>query len=271
MVMKLLPKPRGKVPRRPILGTVQEQKNRFNYIETKKSYFGKKLAYNDFSKKIIKENPGIIKAVEFLSSHKLERRFLDSKDRFEILRVTNDIIDEQKKRGNFTTDAFVIKINFERKKHIFFLKEQEINSTEELILLKSIEGYAHQFGLNIVQPHFAFDNNIEHNSQNRPDKHYIIYDFTDKLTVYDAFKLNKISLEESRAIRLKLISFERLLNKNHSIPIENLDTKNCFIDLSKKPPALYLFDPMVTPFTHPLFGDLNVSIQFNKLKNKFKK
>jgi len=67
--MNLLPKPRRQVTRKPICGTELEQRNKFNYTETHLAkYRGRKLIYNDFSKKLIQENPGILKAIDYLSS-----------------------------------------------------------------------------------------------------------------------------------------------------------------------------------------------------------
>jgi len=251
MVMKLLPKPRGKVTRKPISGKKSDQRNKFHNNETYPDlHYGKALVYNDFSKKIIQENPGIIKAVNFLSKNVSERRFVDPKNKFEILRVTNFIKSTQvdkPPRGALTNNSFVIKINEGKKELRFFLKEQRGLSIRELILLKSAEKVIQKSGFSIIQPHLAFekfDPNPELSGSNILAHSYILYDFTNKLTVKDARKLNKLSLKELLDIDQRLVDLQDELHDTHSIPIENLTISNCFIDLSKKPYGLYLFDPI---------------------------
>ncbi len=238
MVMKLLPKLRGKVPRRPILGSVQEQKNKFHYNETHSiRENGTKLVYNDYSKKLIRDNPGIIKAIKFLEQNRNEKRFIDLKGKFEILNVTHFMhtVDDYK-RGGFQNDTYLIKIKSDKKDHLLFLKKESISSTDELILLNTIEKYTSKFGLNIIKPHLAFEHYVHK---------FIAYDFTDKLTVADARRLNKIDLKESRIIQDRLFEFENTLRKKYNIPIGNLTINNCFIDIYKTPYALYLFDPFI--------------------------
>jgi len=269
MVIKLLPKPRGKVPRKPILGNEAEQKNKFHYLQTSsKINSGKKLIYNNFSKRLIRENPGIIKAIDFLSKNKLEKRFVDPKERFEVLRVRDFIVNDVqrlKSRGYLTRDAFVLRVNSGKKEYRFFLKNQGLSSVQELVLLKSIEEYAKKSGFNIIQPHLALDNNLDIDY----NKRYIVYDFTDKLTVSDAFNSKKISPEKFYDIFDRLSDFKKLLENKYSIPIENLNTKNIFIDLSTQPHKLYLFDPFITGYSEPTSSTI---MQLNKLiKNIIKK
>jgi len=238
--MKLLPKPRGKVTRKPILGTELEQRNRFHYNETSSERGGgKKLAYNEFSKRLIQENPGIIKAIDFLSNNRSEKRFVDPKGKYEILKVTDLISNENTsnpRRGGLTIDSYFIKLKSGKVEYKFFLKKQNADSVEELILLKSLEKYALKSGFKIIQPHLAFD---DYNALNK----YILYDFTNKLTVDDAFKLKLLKDDEYMHIRTKLEDFETVLNEKHFVPAWNLKSQNCFVDLSTTPYKLYLFDP----------------------------
>jgi len=259
MVIKLLPKPKGKIPRKPILGTEIEQKNKFNYnvFKTNKHHnIQKELIYNDYSKKLIRQNPGIIKAINFLSKKPFENRFIDPKGRFEMFRVTDFIVNIKPRRGGLTKESYFIKINDGQKEHTFYLKKQYADSITELVLLNSIEKYTKEYGLNIIKPHFAFSTN--------EIKDYILYDFTHKLTVVDALKLNKISKSESNIISEKLRNFEQDMRKKYKIPIHDVENRNCFIDISKKPYKLYLFDLGQDPY-----DDAVVKKQYNILKNKF--
>jgi len=236
--MKLLPKPRGKVTRKPILGTEKEQRNKFNYNETYiAKYRGKKLIYNDFAKKIIQENPGILKAMDYLSSIASERRFVDPKGKFEILRVTESIVknDSTRSRGSYTKNSFVISIN-DAKKHKFYIKESEYGiELNEFVTVNTIEKYVANYGFKIIKPHLSYLN---------PNKvrNYIAYDFTNKLTVLDALKLNKIPEYLHNQIKAKLedLHFSLLSLHNIDVDISELGTRNCFIDL--KTNELYLFD-----------------------------
>ena len=240
--MKLLPKPRGKVSRKPIVGTEEELKNRYHYteVEYKKGYF-KRLFYNDYSKKLIRENPGIIKAIDFLSKNKYKQRFVDSKDRFEILKVTDFIVAKgPKNRGSYTTNGFVIQLH-NTKKQLFYVKQSNYAVLiNEFITLNSIDKYAKAEGINIIKPHLVTN---MYNSKN-----YIVYDFTNKLTVLDAYESKKINDKELDLIGNKLDNLQSkiLLNYNIHIHKAEITPRNCFIDLSVKPYKLYLFDLVVT-------------------------
>jgi len=63
--------------------------------------------------------------------------------------------------------------------------------------MNAIENSAHNFGFEIIKPHFAYL------SPNK-SRNYIVYDFTNKLTVLDAFKLNKINKSQLQDIAIKM-------------------------------------------------------------------
>ncbi len=85
-------------------------------------YYGKKLVYTNFAIEVLKENPGIIKAINFLSKNKKEIRFVEDKGRFEILKVTNQIINKKRTTSAYTSEGYLLIIN-KAKPIRFFIKE----------------------------------------------------------------------------------------------------------------------------------------------------
>jgi hypothetical protein len=275
---KLLPR-LGKVSRKPIVGTENEQKNRWTYNVSKvpnKIHVqynhkkrihtitgmveNRKLVYNDFVKNLIRKNPGIIKAINFLEKSISENKYIDPLGRFEITNFTRSIINTYE-RGGYINSAFFIEVIDDAKKHLFFLKKQSVSSVHELILLKSIEKIANENGFNIIQPHLAFENRSKLLDYGQR-KNYILYDFTYKLTVADAIKLNKISALDFENINSKLNKLADLLQQKYKMPIDDLNTNNCYIDLKTK--ELYLLDPS-------LQKDVNAKHFAKIMKNFIKK
>ncbi|NCP71789.1 hypothetical protein GW835_00130 [archaeon] len=157
-------------------------------------YLGKKLIYNNFARKVLIENPGIIKAIDFLSKNKKEIRFVDKKGNFEILKVTNQILNNRNTSVLNTSNGFVLIVN--NKKPIrFFIKETkgkvDMSLTEELLALRLIEKEAKKSGFKIIKPHFAFDNYSQKKGffYNASDlRSFIAYDLSYLITVSDAIK-----------------------------------------------------------------------------------
>ncbi len=224
--------------------------NRYTYKESMTNrYGGKKIVYSNFARELLRENPGIIKAVNFLSNNKKEKRFVDEKNRFEILKVTNQIINKKRTDSSFASDGFVLIIN--KKKPVrFFIKETrdkvELSLTEELIALRLIEKDAREIGFKIIKPHFAFDSYLDRKKfpfHRQLIKSFIVYELSYLPTVRDVVNKKKINVEDVKKINQKFSKLKEILKKKGLRDID-LDDRNCFIDLSKKPFDLFLFDPL---------------------------
>ncbi len=242
--LKLLPKAKGSVSRKPLDGS----KNNFSSNPINPHLFENKvLIYNSFIKKLIRENPslgkempGIFKSViTFLKDPHL-KRMVDPKKRFEIIRVSNFITSKslvvnglisKLERGISTTNSFFIQIN-SNTQYRFYLKESYKNTINEIKTLNFYESKFKAYGFNIIKPHLAFKNK---------DKGYILYDFTNRLTVLDALLLNKISEKEHNQIRNKIKNLLLDFEKN-GITLSETHLGNCFIEFNTKGYKLYLFD-----------------------------
>ncbi len=246
--MKLL---KGRTKELRVIRPISENKDKYTLSETKEikpvlfltknKYKGKKLIYNQFSKQIISENPGILKAFNFLLKNPKENLFVSKKNSFEIFRITKTIKNNERSfTPYFTKDAFILTINSEVKKR-FFIKYSKnkfgakYSATQELISLRLIEGYASQVGFKIIKPHFAFDN-----FNNKGG--FIVYDFSYLHTVSDAYKMAKISNSELIEIKNRISSLNNLLDRKLDLNNIDINIKNIFIDFTKKPYSLYLFD-----------------------------
>jgi len=233
--------------------------NQFTYKDTQPyRYHGKKLVYSNFARDLLKENPGIIKAINFLSRNKKEIRFVDKKGKFEILKVTKQIINQKRTTSTYTSEGYVLIIN-KVKPIRFFIKETrgvvEFSLTEELLALRSIEKEAKKVGFKIIKPHFAFDNYSQkkgffYNPSNL--KSFIAYELSYFLTVTDAINKKKLTLKDKKEINSKFSKLNQSLEKIGFKDLD-LDKKNCFVDLSKKPVDLYLFDPLTYGENYSIF------------------
>jgi hypothetical protein len=243
--LKLLPKAKGSVSRKPLDGS----KNKFTSNPSKHSLDSNKiLIYNNFIKKLIRENPslgkempGVFKSViTFLKDPKL-KRMVDPKERFVILRVSDFITSKslviksmisKSERGGNTKNAFFIQIN-SNKQYRFYLKETYQNTINEFKTLNFYEKEFKKHGFNIIKPHLAFKNK---------DKRYILYDFTNRLTVFDAFQLKKISENEYKSIIKQIKRFRISFELDKGISLSETHVGNCFIEFTPKGHKLYLFD-----------------------------
>lgn len=247
--MKLLP------PAKPKRKVICGDKNKYRFLETDKSKRdlsfrafvennskekGKKLSYNLYAKKLISENPGLLKAFDYLVKNKSEKRFVSDKEKFEILRVTNIVKNNKREIAcGFTNEAFVLTLNKYKPPKRFFIKYSldyrgKLSLTQELISLKYIEKIAKEHGFEIIKPHFAFDNFNKKGS-------FIAYDFSYLKTLRETSVGTTINTEYNKIIN-KIIDLKIDLCKNLGINSTDITEKNIFIDMSIKPYKLYLFD-----------------------------
>lgn len=221
---------------------VNENPSKLTYKDTSiYRYRGKKILYTGLAKELLKENSGLLKAVNFLSKNKSERRFVDPKNRFEILKVTNQIISQKRSFSpSFTKNAFVLTIN-KKKPLRFFIKETrghvDFSLTEEMLALKIIEKKAKANGFKIIKPHFSFDNYPKRKGffyDHTLMKSFIVYQLSYLSTVSDAISKKKLTSLQKKEIASR---FSKLNESLKNLGFKNLDLKqdNCFVDFSKKP------------------------------------
>jgi len=93
-------------------------------------------------------------------------------------------------------------------------------------------------------------------------KSFVIYDFTNKLTLNDAIKLNKLSTTKLNDINKKV---KEIITKIEftKIPIRNYRVKDhYFIDLKTK--EIFFFDPLVlTDNFHELYNIAKQKLNLN--------
>lgn len=227
------------------------RKDNFTYNETTSLRFkGNKLIYNNLSKRIIKENPNLLRSV-LLLSNTFKKKITDPNKRFVIEKITNKIINKKKQSAGYISNAFTLKVKVDGSVLKFFIKETlqkkglNISLTEEMMGLKIIEKDAKRFGFNIIKPHLAFDGYKD------SKKSFIVYNFSKLLTVREAFDLKKISEKQTREISDRLLKFERFL-KDKGLKEPDVNDRNCFVDFSEKPFKLYLFDVNTLEWNHSL-------------------
>jgi hypothetical protein len=209
--MKLLPKPRGKVSRKPIVGTEKELKNKIAITKCFSDESRKRLSYNFYAKKLIRDNPGIIKAVENLRLNISEKRYVDPKGNFEILKVT-DLIKNYKRtlQPACTSDAFYINVKEGLKTHKFYLKvSHSINIINELPLPNGFEKCAKEVGLDLIKSHLEFEKVGYYDENHHFDKiKYTLYDLSFDVAVSDALQHRLINMDIFLDISDKIYLFE---------------------------------------------------------------
>ena len=275
--MKLLPKPRGKVSRKPVVGSEKELKTKYNYNAFKKINKSKgwsiiqekELLYNNFAKNIIRSNPGLLKAFDEFSRQPRKERYVDPNGRFELIKVTKSILQYDQKhyykllhqytRGTHIGEAYYLEVNFPKKEK-FFIKEfteknNEQSTVGEALSLRIIESIAKEYDYKIIPPHFA----VDYITRNGEKRNIIAYDFTNLLTIPDALYLKKITKSEYDKVISKFVKFRLDTNKSLSskgCAIVDLKSHNCFIDISKKPYTVYISDTRLFTYNQNVFSGL---------------
>ncbi|GEM_PF-3310710 len=229
-------------------------KRRFYHSEgTPYGVNSRNIIYNDYIKNIIKSVPGLLTSFSKFSNSK-ERRFVDSKGRFEIINV----VEQLENRGNIgykgspkydLNKAHIIIINDPIKK-VFFVKQK--GDTSNIITLGEmlIQNIMKKQGIKTIDSHAAY---YSVDLKNLKHKSLVIYDFTNMLTVLDAIKLHKLNKTEIQQIEQKLKKFDELLIKKRYPIWDYAEKKHCFIDLNTK--EIYMFDPRIYE-TNTLFNNL---------------
>jgi hypothetical protein len=213
-----------------------------NSIKTKGS---KAILYNKYIKSIIKEIPDLLTNFSKFSRSN-EYRYVDPKGRFEIINVINQI----KGRGATANEYDIISKGNKAQvliikkpiKTTFFIKQNNSLPKEVIIGETLVINLLKKRGIKTIDSHLAYKSK---NNISSKEKSFVVYDFTNKLTVKDAIQLNKFTQIELNLINTKMKNIIKNIETS-KIPINNYRNKDhYFIDLKTK--ELYFFDPLVLP------------------------
>lgn len=202
---------------------------------------GKELGYNKHAKKVIRENPGILKAVyEFSRTNHINPNY------------GFKIISKRPTAGQNTDRAYILDIKNKK----YYVKET--NDT----LQHSMSTFAEKYnvGLDGVSEHkgieFLRQKNIEtikaHFSYTDPvsKRSFIAYDFVQLKTLAELYSSGKINNKNLTKIKQKLEKIKRDLNRQfykNGLPeysgILDIAIDNVFY--SKKQKKYYIFDPFL--------------------------
>lgn len=208
------------------------------------NWFGKELGYSTHGKQVIKETPGILRAVNDLSKSR-NSYYEDQNGRFQILR-------QKPKAGLNTNVSYILKI----KEKKYFIKEVNDASTDkdysfDIKHKQGRDGVSEHMaieilkaqGINVIPAHFSYvDPTLK--------KSFIVYNFSQLKTPEELWKENKITLTKFTNIVKKLKIIESKINDNfHMFGLDkysriwDLATDNVFYSLKEN--KFYIFDPIL--------------------------
>jgi len=223
------------------------RKQRFVHNESKpKEAHSRAIIYNEYIKEIIKSVPGLLTRFSKFSNSN-ERRFVDPKGRFEIINV----IDQLENRGGlahnvikkqYSNKAQIIIINDSTKK-IFFVKENNRLNKENTLGETLAQNILKKYGIQTIGSHSAY-----HSVDwiNLKLKSFVIYDFSNLLTLEDAYKNKMISEEDYSKLHSKIYKGVEKINKLHLDLADLIYPHHYFFNPKTK--EIYLFDPFVINF-----------------------
>ena len=201
--------------------------------------------YSKLFSEIVSKNPGFLKALSKMSASSQKERlslsgqtinvFVDPQKRFKITRYTKHI---DKNIHRNTSESYIIELKNPRKK--LYLKENLFenyffsvgfkNSISEHIALSILE----KNGFNVIRP-------IASLFRKENQQSFILLDYTNKLTVYEAFNKGLISKKEKGLIESRLKKLQKEISKQTKLKIKDIfaggsnePAKNCLVDLSNK-------------------------------------
>jgi hypothetical protein len=224
--------------------TVRRQPKRIGSSVFLGTQHGKELGYSTHGKQVIRETPGLLKAVYDLSRSK--KSFLeDPKGRFQILR-------QKPKTGQNTNESYILKL----KEKKYFIKELNDTSIDrdysfdikhkhgrdgisEHIAIELLKAQ----GIDVIPAHFSYVDPIS-------KKSFIVYEFTQLRTLEELYKTGEITSIKYKNLKKQVTNIEEKINsKFHSFGLEkykqiwDLDTDNVFYSVGRN--KFYVFDPIL--------------------------
>jgi len=200
--------------------TPEHQKNTNQFFMTISKT--RKLMHNGFAKEIIKENPGLFADILKLTNkpeNSIQKGtiFHDPNKRYKIKVMEIKTVETRVKH------IYKLELN-NKKKNKFFIKEEIVpfamltaeSATRELIANRVLK----KAGIKVLQPHFAFATKT---------RSYIVYDFTNLITVMKARELGRISSVKYFELIDKAKKIKKELRKYEIWDINN--GGNIFLDL----------------------------------------
>jgi hypothetical protein len=205
---------------------------------------GKELGYSTHAKQMIRENPGLLKAVYELS--KSRKPFLeDPKSRFQILR-------QKPKAGQNTDASYILKLK-EKKYYIKEVNDTSIDrdysfdikhkhgrdGVSEHIAIELLK----EQGINVIPAHLSYVDPIS-------KKSFIVYEFTQLRTLDELYKTGEITSIRYKNIKKQVKEIEEEINRKfHSFGLDkykqiwDIRTDNVFYSTGKN--KFYVFDPIL--------------------------
>ncbi|HRS42883.1 MAG TPA: hypothetical protein P5530_03365 [Candidatus Diapherotrites archaeon] len=237
------------IVKRPQNKNLQVTKNKKSPIKVGDSVFiktryGKGLGYSKYGKQVVRENPGLLKAVYELSKSK--KPFLkDPKGRFKITRL-------KPKAGLNTNVSYVLDLKGKK----YFIKEVNDTSIDrdysfDIKYRHGRDGVSEhkgiellkQKGIDVIPAHVSYVDPIT-------KKSFIVYEYTQLRTLEELYKAGDITSIKYRNIKKRVADIEKEINRNfHSYglgeykQIWDLDTDNVFYSMGRN--RFYIFDPIL--------------------------
>lgn len=224
--------------------TIRRQPKRIGNSVFLGTHYGKELGYSMHAKQVIRENPGLLKAMHEVSKIK-KAYYEDPKGRFQIL-------NQKPKAGRNTNESYI----FKTKDKKYFIKE--INDTSkdrdysfdikhkhgrdgvsEHIALELLK----EQGVDVIHAHFSYVDPIS-------KKSFIAYEFSQLKTLDELYRSGEITAIKYKNIKQQIKYIEKEINsKFHSYGLNkykqiwDIDTDNVFYSLGRN--KFYVFDPIL--------------------------
>ena len=202
------------------------------------------IIYTEYIKEIVKKVPGIATAISQFSRSK-EKRYIDPKERFEILDVTNQMLD----RGEIgslklkNNKAILITIHSPIKKTIFIKKKGHLNKNRTIGEMLA-QNVLKKIGIKTIDSHAAY---YSVDAEKHSTTSMVAYDFTNLMSFEDAVIKGHIMDEKYEAAYAKMEAINKKIKDNKLLISDYGAAGHFFIDL--KTGELYIFDPYVETFS----------------------
>jgi len=211
----------------------------------------KAIVYTPFTKKVIKENPNLLKNFLRLFKNKKQDSYISIDHSYKIKRIRyrkKKVSQRDKVNNGFNIkEAFILEVNIDNVKRHFFIKYEE--TSEKLNHNTYSQFFASQiqklFGLNIIEPHLAYT------TIGKVDTGFLVSDLSNLITLRQARKQNLISKKEYLNLFKKIQNIEKEINRllpnlylnlvSEKLTLKDILPKSVFVDLNSK--EFFFFDP----------------------------